>query len=140
MNFKLWLENGFDGESFGNEPPSGEVKRTGLQPQVDSQEIKTKQKEENDKLMAVDSHMQRIQTVIDHLDVNQSDSLRDLKKFGQEMLNAWEQFKMKGNSSDLGDMGLGEFNPSQNKVQWMKDNQPLPEDPSVSSPNSFGNF
>lgn len=140
MSFKIWLENEIDGQPSGMEPPSGEVKRTGLQPQVDAQEIKTKEKEETDKLMAIDGHMQRIQTVIDGLDVNHSDKLRALKKFGQGMLDDWDRFKTQGDTNELGDMGLGEFNPSPNKVRWMMDNQPLPEDPRISGPGTFGNF
>jgi hypothetical protein len=139
MSFRIWLENEIDGKMDGLAPASAEVRKTGLQPQVDAQEIRTKQKDENDKLMAVDGHMQRIQAVIDGLDVSQSPKLQALKQFCQDTLDRWSQFKTRKEPGEEGDMGLGEFNPSQKRVQWMMDNQPLPEDPRMAGPGIFGN-
>lgn len=129
MKFKMWLENEMDGTSDGFAPASAEVQRTGLQPQVDSQEIQTKEKEHHDKLMGLDSQMQRIRTIIDQMDIAGSKKLKRARDFCREMVDQWDKLKTEDDSKGMGDMGLGAFNPNQKQVQWMQDNQPLPEDP-----------
>lgn len=127
MKFKQWVENEI------NTPASAEVIRSGLQPQVDAEEIHTSQKDDLDKIMAIDSHLQRVKESIRGMSTK-SPKLRELKDFVVKMLAEWETFKNRndGNPSQ-------QYLPvSQDKIDYMKKNQPLPEMPNQMAPNQMG--
>lgn len=118
-------------------PASSEVIKTGLQPQVDAKEIKTKQKEEHDLFLAIDGHIQRIKTVVDGISKDKGDKAMKAKKLCEKFLDSWEQLKFgQDDQQDVG--GLGGTSPDPNQVNFMKQNQPLPEMPRQAGPGTFG--
>ena len=128
MRFKFWVEN-------DQAPASAEVIRSGLQPQVDSQEIKTQQKDDSDKIMAIDSHLQRIAAILPSLKTNESGKMEKVAQFIRETMRTWNQIKDES-ASVISPPDPWSFN--QAKVDWMKDNQPLPEEPRISDhPTAF---
>jgi hypothetical protein len=127
MKFKVWLENEIESNAADSSPASAEVIRTGLQPQVGSSEIKTHQKDEQDKLMALDGHFQRIASILPSLS-KQNPKLREVSGFCKKVLNKWDEI-VKSHMGDNSELQSGFPNPSPNQTQWMKDNQPLPEMP-----------
>lgn len=137
MRFKLWVENEFGGES-ALAPPSAEVVKTGLQPQVDAKEIKTRQKEEHDKMMAIDGHMQRIASILPSVESGsyESDKLKKIADFLKEMSASWDRLKSDNGPQDSSMPDPWNYDPRQ--ADWMRENQPLPE-PSRSSdhPTAF---
>lgn len=129
MRFKIWLEN------EGSTPASAEVIRTGLQPQVDAEEIHTSQKDDIDKLMAIDSHMERIKASLRGINTA-SDKSKALKDFAKKMTSEWENFK----NSQGQIPGQRDYVPhNQSRVDYMKRNQPLPEEPKLPMPGMMGN-
>jgi hypothetical protein len=126
MKFKTWVENEIDGRSADMMPASAEVIKTGLQPQVDSKEISTRQKEEHDKLMALDGHFQRIETIIPNLKTPDSPKLKQIESFCKAVLAKWEEIKRADDQG--GDIQHSSANdPDPARVAWMKQNQPPPE-------------
>lgn len=129
MKFRTWFEEDMDKQA-DMAPASAEVVKTGLQPQVDAQEIHTGQKEENDTLMALDGHFQRIKETADKMESGDSERLQQLKDFCQNTLNDWEQIKRgKPPQGKQQGAGLGSFQPPQRQLDYMTANQPLPDDP-----------
>lgn len=137
MEFRRWLV-----ERLGNEadqmPASAEVIRTGLQPQVDAQEIRTRQKDELDLVQAIDSHLQRIRTIVDDIGDVHTRKLLRAKKFCEKVLRRWDGIKKDEQKPD--DRGLDGFEPDEKRARWMKQNQPLPENPRIAGPGTFGSF
>ena len=126
MEFRTWIENEIDGKAADMAPASSEVIKTGLQPQVDAKDIKTRQKDEHDKLMALDGHFQRIATIIPSL-TGDSDKLKTIARFCKKVMAKWEELK---SDDAAGDIQAPAFtNPDPSRVDWMKQNQPLPEEP-----------
>lgn len=136
MNFKIWLESEDSEQEVTAAPASAEVLRTGLQPQVDAEESHTKQKEEQDKVGAIDSYMQRIIHLTQDMDVGASEKLTKMKKICRRFKDEWEDFK-NGPPDDRKPGGLGGYRPPVKQLQFMQDNQPLPSD-SVNGYTSFG--
>lgn len=143
-NFRNWLQNEHgDFPNLGNpmdngdSPASGEVKRTGLQPQVDAQDIETKSKSEQDKIGALDAQMERISDIISNVDDDQHKKLGQFKLMWDEFVEAWETIKFGDNGSDDGS-GLGSHTPDENLLDIMKQNQPLPHDNVPAGPGIFG--
>lgn len=121
MNFQQWLEN-LEGEQHASSfPASAEVIRTGLQPQVDAEEINTKEKEAHDKVLAIDGQMQRLQTVADQINLKQSDHLKKIKAFLDLQQKKWDQLK---SPSETGEVD-GFRNPSDAEVEYLKKQPPL---------------
>lgn len=139
MRFKIWLENeDMDIDSAQtSSPASAEVIKTGLQPQVDAKEIHTKQKDEHDKLMAIDGHMQRIQQAADTL--NQTPKQQKLKAFCKKISSEWEKVKS-GDEEQEDAGGLGGFRPSPKQIDYMKNNQPLPNTADQFTGGSIGGW
>lgn len=136
MRFKTWLENDILDitKAQTQAPASAEVIKTGLQPQVDAKEIQTKQKGDHDKMMAIDGHVKRMASASDGLDQ------KKVKKFIKKVEDGWEKL-MAGDEEQEDAGGLGGFNPSAKQVDYMKNNQPLPEDPKTfRSGMAFGNI
>jgi hypothetical protein len=137
MRFRIWLEDEMTTNAMTAAPASSEVIKTGLQPQVDAKEIKTKQKEEHDLLLAIDGHIQRIKSAIDGISKDKGDKAMKVKKYCQKFIDGWEDVKS-GSDEQQDIEGFGGPNP--NQVQFMKQNQPLPEMPRASGPGTFGNM
>lgn len=133
MNFKTWLEadagnSGFP-QSFPinrgtSTPASGEVQRTGLQPQVDSHEIHTDEKDEQDKILAIDGAIKRADS---EMPQGKQDGSQKLTRFK----NAWEKFKAKWEDLKLSEDepddevetdGLASMKGDENMVQMMQQN------------------
>lgn len=100
-DFKNWLEDNSLNSDFpelwadrGSETPaSDEVKRTNLQPQVDAQEIQTKAKTEQDKILAIDADIERMSTNLPEGDED-NQKLNRFKKLWDKMKEKWEKIKM----------------------------------------------
>ena len=125
MKFKIWIENEIDGRSADMMPASAEVIKTGLQPQIDSKEISTTQKDEHDKMQALDGHFQRIEVIIPTLKSPDSPKLRRIERFCKAVLSKWEEIKQGNQGNDIQTSAFPDPSPSQ--VQSMKLQQPPPE-------------
>lgn len=118
MQFRLWLENeaglnsGFP-EARPNFDPSdptvasAEVKRTGLQPQVDSQEIQTKQKSEQDKILAIDSEIEHLDSNLPDGDDADTPKINEFRRIWKKLKEKWDAIKMSENPTGEGEEGLG---------------------------------
>lgn len=75
-------------------PASDEVKRTGLQPQVDAQEIETKQKNDQDKILAIDAGIERLDKEMPE-GKNDEDSpkIGKIKSLWQKFKDKWDEIK-----------------------------------------------
>jgi hypothetical protein len=103
-------------------PASDEVKRTGLQPQVDSQEIGTKAKKDQDKIMAIDATIQRFDN-----ELPKGESEEDGPKFNKfkwlwdKFKKKWEEIKVRDESPVPGeDNGLASTLPDKNYIDTMQ--------------------
>ena len=123
----------------GDAPASGEVQRTGLQPQVDAQDIKTKSKAESDKIGALDAQMERITDIISNVDDEQGPKLVQFKQMWNQLMDAWETIKFGDDGAADDGSGLGTHTPNDNLINNMKQNQPLPQDNVPNGPGTFGN-
>lgn len=133
MRFKMWLEDEISSQAMLQAPASSEVIRTGLQPQVDAKEIKTKQKEEHEKMMAIDGHIQRIKNVADGFP--KKSEFKKIKDFCDRIIKQWDQIK----AGDEEEQSAGGFEaPHPQQIDYMKRNQPLPENPRPAGPGTFG--
>ena len=136
MNFKTWLENEFDSSS---NDPSAEVSRTGLQPQVDSEDIRTPEKDESDMIRALDGQFERLGTIMQNIESDGSDKIGKIKDFCRNVLDKWGKIKSSNPNKELEDTGLATINPSPRQINWRKDHQPLPELPRMPGPGILGN-
>jgi hypothetical protein len=107
MKFKTWLEDNMD-----NVPASAEVIRTGLQPQVDADEINTPQKQNFNSLNVIQKCIDRIQANMKSLDN------LEMKQLCQRFIDEWKQL----NPSQP----LGNIDPSGSQIKHTQRNQPLP--------------
>ena len=107
MRFRSWLENetGLNAvfpeilspiNRGSDTPASAEVKRTGLQPQVNSNEIHTAQKEEQDKIQAIDGAIERADSEFPG-DLEGNEKLSEFKKMWKAMKQHWAKLKMQTN-------------------------------------------
>jgi hypothetical protein len=100
MQFRQWLERQEELEAKASAmPASAQVIRSGLQPQVNSQEIKTVPKEHFDRMAAVDGHMERIRHAI-------KGEKSELRKVCDRMLELWDGFKNKPRPTPKGEPEL----------------------------------
>jgi hypothetical protein len=110
MRFRSWLENetGLNAvfpeilspiNRGSDTPASAEVKRTGLQPQVNSNEIHTAQKEEQDKIQAIDGAIERADSEFPG-DLEGNEKLSEFKKMWKAMKQHWAKLKMQTNNTD----------------------------------------
>jgi hypothetical protein len=145
MRFRTWLEsenslNGGIPEAFppnrgSSTPASDAVRRTGLQPQVDSHEIHTTAKDEQDKVLAIDAILQQVSQ-----DIPQSASkkISKFKKMWDKMKSKWEELKMNNDSSpqEIETNGLGSSTGDPKLLQYMQNNP----NAIVTGPNQVSNF
>lgn len=133
MQFRTWVENEIDGKAADMVPASAEVVRTGLQPQVGSREIQTDQKDEADKLRAIDGHMERIGSVASSL--GDLDHSKHVARFWRAVAARWAE--LRGGDQEPTGPEPGFTSPDPDRVRWMKDNQPLPESPGSMAGRAF---
>jgi hypothetical protein len=121
MRFKMWIEGeaplganmpdmlaSVDPNRGSDTPASAEVKRTGLQPQVDAQEIQTKEKVGHDKLMAIDANIERFDKELPGDDDGEAGSkINKFKTYWNELKEKWDKVKM-GQDDATDDSGLGD--------------------------------
>jgi hypothetical protein len=125
MRFKNWLENDINTKRMDAFPASAEVIRTGLQPQVGSEDITTDQKEENDRLMALDAQIERLRHLATQAD-HPSEKLKKAYELCNRFVDEWDQLKRQ--DSQVGQVPAG-FQADQRMVDYMRNNQPPPEHP-----------
>lgn len=124
MDFRTWVENLEDNEQQATRfPASAEVLRTGLQPQVDAEEINTSQKQEHDQLLAIDAHIERLKSATSQINAKDSQKLKAVKQLLTKFLSDWDLVKTNRPATAKPD---GFRNPSDDELDFMKRNQPLP--------------
>ena len=111
MKFINWLENEHDPTVA-----SAEVKRTNLQPQVDSEEIHTKEKEDHDKVMALDAELEQLDSKISGSD---SPRLNKFRELWNELKLKWDEIKV-SDPKQPDDGGLGRETGDQNYLRNMQ--------------------
>jgi hypothetical protein len=104
MRFRQWLESEELEAKASAMPASAEVIRTGLQPQINSQEIETKQKNHFDRSQAVDAHLERIRHAM-------KGEKGELKKVCDRMLELWDSYKNKPRPAPMGESEPLQQNP-----------------------------
>lgn len=133
MRFRTWInsENSLNAgfpevlaqvNKADSVPASAEVIRTGLQPQVDSDQIQTDQKKEQEKIQSLDMAIQDIDSKIK--DDTGTYKINKFKKIWNKLKNNWEKLK----SQENGDLekvkinGLGGTSGNENLIQMMQQN------------------
>ena len=120
MSFKNWVED-MEGGSMGsqmpemmppvrgsNTPASDQVRQTGLQPQVDAQEIETKSKREQDAMLAIDSEIEHLDNNLPDGDDSETPKLNQFKQMWDQLKSAWDEIKMSDNDPGHQDDALGD--------------------------------
>ena len=111
MQFRTWLEDeaglnsGFPelGPNVNRGAAtvaSDEVLKTGLQPQVDSKEIHTDQKDEQDKILAIDGAIKRADSEFPQGKQEGSKKLSRFKQMWDKLKEKWEDLKMQQPEND----------------------------------------
>ena len=130
MNFKIWIENEaslgsgtpeMGGNRGSSTPASDAVMQTGLQPQVDSQEIDTQSNRENDAILAVDSEIEHMDMNIPDGDDADTPKMNQFKKIWDELKAAWDHIKM-GDQQPPPEGGLGTDMGDPKYLQMMQQN------------------
>lgn len=131
MNFRTWFE---DEASLGGGIPrltpqvnkgnstvaSDEVLRTGLQPQVGAEEIRTHQKDEQDKVLAIDGAIKRADEEMPQ-GKQENQSLNKFKKMWDELKKKWDAIKMGEDEEDpQDDSALGSVTGDKDYLQKMQ--------------------
>lgn len=100
MKFRSWVEADsglgtipFSVNKGSATPASDEVKRTGLQPQVDSQEIETREKDETDKILALDSKIKDFENEIPTGNSTNNPKVNKFKNLWEKLKEKWDQIK-----------------------------------------------
>jgi hypothetical protein len=102
MRFRTWIlkENSLNANfpevlsqvnKADSVPASAEVVRTGLQPQVQSNEIPTAAKDEQDQIQAIDAAIQNVESKINN---NGGEKINDFKKIWKKLKEKWEHIKL----------------------------------------------
>lgn len=131
-DFITWLENDSIQRQIEH-PASAEVLRTGLQPQVGANSNNTDNPDQ-DKIMALDTHVERIKTIVKHMKPN-SNLGQKMQKMCMQFCNAFDKLLNNQNqNSDETERGLADRQTSDAQLKYMKDNQPLPEPPRTGIP------
>lgn len=128
----------------GDTPASDEVKRTNLQPQVDAQELQTKGKKEQDRILAIDGELERIDANLPS-DDEDSDKVNEFKKLWDKMKKKWDAIKMSDDKTQVEEPedkgGLGSNMGDPNYLQTMQQHPNMvpvgpPQGPMVSYPSN----
>ena len=153
MNFRHWIENeaGFGGNMPEMMPPmvnkgsdtpaSDEVKRTNLQPQVDAQEIDTKSKKEQDRILAIDSDIEHMDASLPDGDDSDTPKINKFKQMWDELKEKWERVKMGDDDENFSqDDGLGDSDdePYRNTMSQHPNMAPVGGEQGPHGPGIFG--
>ncbi len=133
MNFRTWIEmeaglnSGFPELAVNrgtNTPASDAVRRTGLQPQVDSEEIHTDQKDEQDKIQAIDGAIQRADSEMPQGKQEGNAKLTKFKDMWEKLKATWEDLKIEkdSNPGEVESNGLGSTKGDEQMIQMMQQN------------------
>jgi len=131
--FKLWLEE-FDSST----PASDEVKRTGLQPQVD-RDIHAKSGEGADLIGAIDGNIDRINVILPEKDAAPT-KVNKFMDLWQSFKDQWETIKQSDSENGEEDAGLADTEGNKKYLDMMKQNPNMvPQSPNVpAGPGTFG--
>lgn len=149
-NFKTWFEDQGTSLNAGfpelqnrgsNTPASDEVKRTNLQPQVDAQTPEAKGHKEKDKLLAIDSELERV-------DVNlpsgkQGSKVNQFRQIWNKMKAKWDNVKMSDDEApeqDQEGQGLGTAMGDPKYLQQMQSHPNMVPSPGSQGPHGPGIF
>lgn len=134
MRFRTWLEDGTSLNAGFPELGAGinrgaattasdEVLRTGLQPQVDSKEIHTDQKDDLDKIQAVDAAIKRADIEMPQ-GIQDNEILNRFRKLWKSLKEKWEDLKIKkdDDSGEIDTNGLGSTKGDENLIKKMQMN------------------
>lgn len=124
-SFLKWVENSLDDQM--QSPASAEVIRTGLQPQVDAPNAGKDSEKHHDEIMALDSQIQRIKEIVRRME-GQSEIVNQIKDLIDDFTSGWEEIVHGAEERQIS-KGLGDSHGEDDQVDYMKDNQPLPEPP-----------
>jgi hypothetical protein len=153
MRFRTWIESEASLNSIMPEaiptinrgsdtPASDEVKRTGLQPQVGAEEIETHEKDEQDKILAIDGALKRLEKEIPNGKDDDFPKVNKFKKLWNNLREKWEIIKSSNEDADDTDEGGGLANTIGNE-KYVKTMQQFPNmvpirNQSHSGPGIFG--
>jgi hypothetical protein len=149
MRFRSWMEQdaglgAATPEMMTNRgsdtPASDAVKRTGLQPQVDAQEIETKQKKDQDRLLAIDAAIQRVDKDFPQ-GKEDSPKINKFRKLWEKLKEKWDEIKVADDEArEPGDNGLAQTSPHSNFMTAMQQSPNMaPTQPQFpAGPGSFG--
>jgi hypothetical protein len=126
MRFRTWIESDYRTQQMDAFPASAEVIRSGLQPQVDSEEIDTDEKAENDKIGAIDAGMQRLVSMVDGMDVRTA-KMKKIKELLKDFDAKWS--RIAATTPPREEDGLGSHEPTDDELNYRRANQPPPADP-----------
>lgn len=138
MKFRSWLEGGIEtGTSLNAQFPeilpnvnkgaattaSDGVLRTGLQPQVDSKEIHTQQKDTADRIQAVDAALQRCDEELPQGKQDEYPKVNKFKQMWDQLKKEWDKLKMNDDIENKGvdtDGALGNTRGDEKMLQMMQ--------------------
>lgn len=156
MKFRSWLE--FSATSLGGEagmganipdilassnrgsdtPASDAVKRTGLQPQVDAQEIETKEKDQQDRILAIDGGVERLDSIVPG--GGDAPKLAKFRSLWQQFKDKWDKIKTTDDAAVSAlDDGLGDTNDEKyQSTMRQRPNMVLAPNQYPAGPGTFG--
>lgn len=125
-DFITWIENNLDQQM--DTPASAEVIRTGIQPQVGMEDMSKRDEIDHDEIMGLDSHVRRLSELVRRMK-SRGEKAKKLQKLTESFIQQWEKISMGDLGGSSEDNGLGDAEASEDQLNFMKDNQPLPEPP-----------
>ena len=138
MKFRTWFEND------ENATASAAVQNTGLQPQVDAENIDTRQKRDSDKISAIDAGIERLNVELPDGD-SEDPKVNKFKELWDKFKEKWENLKVSdydGEEEEMEDdpdeLGQNMGDPKFRQQMTEKPNMtPAPPQP-ASSPGMMG--
>ena len=153
MNFKCYMEEeGSLGAQMpemsppmvnkgSGTPASDEVKRTNLQPQVDAQEIDTKSRKEQDRILAIDSDIEHMDISLPDGDDADTPKVNKFKQMWDKLKDEWDHVKMSDdNDIETPEEGLGDGDDEKfrDMMQQHPNMVPVSGDQQHGGPGMFG--
>lgn len=148
MKFKIWIENEASLGASTPEmappavnrgtgtPASDEVKRTGLQPQVDA---KTANDDSQDDILAIDAKIEDMDLELPDNE-HEGSKINQFKKLWSQLKEKWDQIKMSQEKPDPSDQGFGDMtDPEYDQMMQAHPNMvPVSQDQGPHGPGIFG--
>lgn len=145
MNFKIWIENEASLGAASPEmappavnndtstPASDEVRRTGLQPQVDAEDPKA---DDPDAVLAIDSKLEDLEKDIPE---DGGEKIHNFKKLWDKFKEKWDRIKMNDTLPDPSRQGFGDAkNPGYEQMMRSHPNMAPAQDQGPHGPGIFG--